>query len=78
MSTTVQKWGNSIGVRIPKTLAVQFGFESGSEVELSLADTGILIRPSVNRPSLVNLLSECTPDKQHAPISIGDMREERL
>ncbi|MGG3744960.1 AbrB/MazE/SpoVT family DNA-binding domain-containing protein [Paenibacillus chibensis] len=34
----VQKWGNSLGVRIPKSLAVKVGLEEGSEIELDVED----------------------------------------
>ena len=36
METRVQKWGNSLALRIPKPLAIQIGLEPNSSVELSL------------------------------------------
>lgn len=35
MRTRVQKWGNSLGVRIPRGLAEQIGLGAGTEVSLS-------------------------------------------
>jgi len=37
MQTKVQKWGNSLGLRIPKSFAEQAGVEAGSEVSPSLS-----------------------------------------
>ena len=38
MLVKVQKWGNSLAVRIPKTLAEEAGLEVGIEVELRAED----------------------------------------
>ena len=36
MHSQVQKWGNSLGIRIPKTIAQKLHLHSGSHVELDL------------------------------------------
>ena len=36
MATKIQKWGNSLGVRIPKALAEQLGLTAGTRVEVSM------------------------------------------
>jgi antitoxin MazE len=46
MATTVQKWGNSLGIRIPKSIAEQVNLESGTEVEFGTANGVLTIRPS--------------------------------
>ena len=43
MQTKVQKWGNSLGLRIPKSFAEQAGVEAGSEVDLSVEDAFKLV-----------------------------------
>jgi antitoxin MazE len=52
MSTTVQKWGNSLGIRVPKAIAEQLHLEQGSKIELD-ASNGVLtvrlVRPSRRR-----------------------------
>ena len=45
MQTRIQKWGNSLGLRIPKAFAEEAGVEAGSEVDLSLEDGELIIRP---------------------------------
>jgi antitoxin MazE len=38
MLTKVQKWGNSLALRIPKAFALDAGLEDDSAVEISLVD----------------------------------------
>ena len=44
MLTKVQKWGDSLALRIPKALVEEAGLEAGSEVELRYEDGELLIR----------------------------------
>ncbi len=49
MATTLQKWGNSLGIRVPKAIAEQLDLKSGTEVEFD-TDGGVLtIRPKRRR-----------------------------
>jgi antitoxin MazE len=72
MQTRIQKWGNSLGLRIPKSFAKQAGVEAGSEVDLSLENGGLIIRPA-RRPTydLGTLLRDVTDDNLHAPVESG-------
>lgn len=44
MKTTIQKWGNSLAVRLPKDAATKLAFREGSRVEVHEAKEGFLIR----------------------------------
>ncbi|MCA0254175.1 MAG: AbrB/MazE/SpoVT family DNA-binding domain-containing protein [Proteobacteria bacterium] len=46
MHGQVQKWGNSLGVRIPKTIAKKLQLHSGSLIELDMINHGIVITKS--------------------------------
>jgi antitoxin MazE len=48
MKTTLQRWGNSQGVRIPKPIIDSLGLEPGVEVDVSLSEdrAGITITPA--------------------------------
>ena len=61
METRIQKWGNSLVLRIPKPFARQIGLEPNSPVELSLRGTELVIAP-VKSPGLKldDLLSQIT------------------
>jgi antitoxin MazE len=45
MKTRVQKWGNSLALRIPKTFAVEAGLRANEAVELSLVEGSLVVRP---------------------------------
>ena len=73
MVTKIQKWGNSLGLRIPKTFANEAGVEEGSAVDISLEEDRIVIR-TLRTPKyqLSDLLSQVQEDNLHEEISTGD------
>lgn len=46
---TVQKWGNSLAVRIPAPIARGAHFHLGTLVELAVQEEGIVVRPTGER-----------------------------
>lgn len=72
METRVQKWGNSLALRIPKPLAVQIGLEPNSPVELSLRGKELVIEP-VRSPGLKldDLLANVTEFNLHGEVETG-------
>ena len=69
----VQKWGNSLGIRIPRILALEASLETDSEVDLSTRDGTIVISPTGQKqPSLRQLLSRVTDANLHAEIPSGE------
>ena len=73
MQTKVQKWGNSLGVRIPRSLAEEVGLGAGTEVSLSAKDGELVLRPFVaSRLRLADLLADVTPENIHISIDMGD------
>lgn len=75
MSTTVQKWGNSLAVRIPSGVAERAKIEQGSEIEMKVVgNQGIItITPRKKRKkySLEELVSKITPENRHEYIDLG-------
>lgn len=67
----VQKWGNSLGIRIPGPYAEQLNLKDGSEVELLLVDQEVILRPKRIKPNLNDLLSRITPENRHQEIDFG-------
>lgn len=73
MLTKVQKWGNSLALRIPKTWALEARLENNSEVEISLVEGKLLITPVVTvREELAHLLSGVTEENLHNECDTGD------
>jgi antitoxin MazE len=71
MRTRVQKWGNSLAVRIPKPFAEGAGLKAATEVEVSL-EKGTL-RLSAVRPrwELRGLVSKVTARNRHVEADFG-------
>ncbi|WP_040912575.1 AbrB/MazE/SpoVT family DNA-binding domain-containing protein [Lentibacillus jeotgali] len=69
--TTVQKWGGSLGVRIPKSVADQFSLENGSKVEVKADRKGIFVKPVDEVPTLEELLAGITDENRHEEIDWG-------
>lgn len=44
MQTTIKKWGNSQGIRIPKAFLESLGMKENDNVELQRVDDSIIIR----------------------------------
>jgi antitoxin MazE len=67
MITRVQKWGNSLGVRLPKSAALEVGVRAGCEVDVTASDGSIVVRPrKTARPRLRELLAAIKPANIHS------------
>ena len=72
MQTRIQKWGNSLGLRIPRSLAVEAQVEEGATVELSVENGRLLVRPlRVRRYALSALLRKVNSRKLHGEVPTG-------
>ena len=71
--TKIQKWGNSLAIRIPKPIAKDSNIDTGSVVELRLAKGSVVITP-VKGPeySLRRLLAAITDENRHGEIETRD------
>ena len=63
--TQIAKWGNSLGLRLPKSVALEAQVGEGDTVDVSVKNGAIVIRP--NRPvySLEQLVAKITPRNRH-------------
>jgi len=73
MHTRIQKWGNSLALRIPAPFAQQVGIENESEVDLAIQEDGALRIRLVQRQKydLASMLGQITDDNLHAEIDFG-------
>jgi antitoxin MazE len=70
--TAVQKWGNSLALRIPKAYADETHIREGSSVDLTLQEGNLIITPMLKESfTLEELLKDITPDNQHRSIDSG-------
>ncbi len=72
METTIQKWGNSLGVRLPKSMSDKKSLKEGSRVVLSETKRGLLIEVVIRPPvTLDALLKTITKDTMHSELDWG-------
>jgi antitoxin MazE len=72
MKVQVQKWGNSLALRIPKSFAVESNIGQGSTVEVSLENGRIIVFPVAESEfSLDEMLAQITAENLHGEIDTG-------
>jgi antitoxin MazE len=72
MLTRIQKWGNSLGLRIPKSFALEAQFKEGSPVDLAVEDGKLIVRPlHRTKYSLVSLTREIHAKNIHEAADTG-------
>lgn len=75
MVTKVQKWGNSLGLRIPSAYAQEVGVEEGAPVDVFVEGDRIVIQPlRAKQYALKDLVSRVREDNIHEEIPTGDPR----
>jgi antitoxin MazE len=72
MKATVQKWGNSLAIRIPKNISKDTGVSEGSNMDIIVENGNIILSPSPKEYSLKELLREITNDNIHSEVSTGN------
>lgn len=72
METRVQKWGNSLALRIPKPFATEAGIEANSPVEIALVDGKLIVTPMAGpQPTLAELLAQVEETNLHGEVDTG-------
>ena len=73
MNTRVQKWGNSLAIRLPKSLANEVDLCQGSLVDLTLENGALRVQPlSPPQYDLNDLLADVTAENTHGAIHATD------
>ena len=72
MKSKIQRWGNSLALRIPKSFAVDAHLEQDTLVELSLVDGKLIVAPvPAPPPGLEELLAAVTDQNLHKEVEFG-------
>jgi len=73
MQVQIQKWGNSLALRIPKSFAAQIKIELGSFVDLLAVDGKLIAQPLEEQQYLLEqLLAGVTNQNIHTEIDTGN------
>lgn len=79
MTTTVQKWGNSLALRIPSSLAKDIHLHRGSEVEVAVVEGTMVIKPKGRRKfSLNQMVKGITSSNRHKEQDWGSAQGQEI
>jgi len=65
MILRLNRWGNSLGLRIPSRLAARYELVDGISVSIEATEEGLLIKPVPRQLSLDYLLEGLHEDNHH-------------
>lgn len=72
MKAHVQKWGNSLAIRIPKAFAMEVGLSVETPVEISLQEGKLVIEPVPEEEfTLEQLVAGITDENRHPETDWG-------
>lgn len=71
MQSVVKKWGNSLALRLPQSLAADLQLEDGSAVSLSIEDHSLVVRPARKRYRLADLLATTAQETRRGETEWG-------
>ena len=77
MLTTVSKWGNSLGIRIPKSILNASGIKEMDDVTVSVRDNQIIITKAIPT-SIKELFSGYQETERQEEIDWGEPKGEEI
>ena len=72
MNGKVSKWGNSLGIRIPKQLAEKVQLHEGEEIEIYCEDNKLILVPKKKQYTLEQLLDGMGEEHLHSEVDWGE------
>ncbi|MBI4405687.1 MAG: AbrB/MazE/SpoVT family DNA-binding domain-containing protein [Deltaproteobacteria bacterium] len=71
MKGKLQKWGNSLALRIPKSIAGEIRLGQGSEVEISSEKDCLIVKLVKKEEDLKEILNKITEENLHEEVDFG-------
>ena len=78
MHVQIQKWGNSLAFRIPRTFAKEAHMNQGTTVDLEIKEGNLIVSPLKKKTSLKDLLMKITESNIHREIDFGVSQGQEL
>lgn len=72
MNAIIRKWGNSLAIRIPKSIAEEIQIDEGTEVKLKLVKNKLIVSSrNKKKYNIKDLVSKITKENLHGEVSVG-------
>jgi antitoxin MazE len=78
MEVQLKRWGNSLGLRIPKGIADAAGLKADDAVVIDTSVDGLIVKKARRKYVLAELLSQVTPENRHEAIDLGGPQGKEL
>jgi len=65
MTVKLNKWGNSLGLRLPNSIVKALGLETGTEVQVKLENESVVMKPLKSHITLEWLCEGMDADNMH-------------
>jgi antitoxin MazE len=72
MQIQISRWGNSLGLRLPRALAQQIGVSEGQKVNVIADGSRLVVEPVTPRYRLEDMIANMTPEAMRAAFDWGD------
>ena len=71
MRTKLSRWGNSLAIRIPATIASEADIHEGRTLPIEYSDGVLHLRPESRKLELEDLLKDITDENLHGEMDFG-------
>jgi len=78
MEVHLKRWGNSLGLRIPKGIADAAGLKAEDTVTIDTSQDGLIVKKARRKYVLAELLSQVTPENRHDAVDLGGPQGKEL
>jgi len=72
MQVLVSKWGNSLGLRLPRALTAEIGVAEGQRVEIRADNGRLIVEPVREGHTWARMLENVTPEAMRETFDWGD------
>jgi antitoxin MazE len=73
MKTRIQKWGNSLALRIPRPFAEESNLHEDSAVDVTVRNGKLIVVPlRQSQLTLEELVRQITPENRHEAVETGE------
>lgn len=78
MQAEIAKWGNSLALRLPRTIAADAHLHEGTTVDLKVEGQALVVRSARPKYKLRDLLRQFKPEHRHEEVEWGEAKGDEV